>query len=241
MLTQTGDHSNTLFSERYQQTYHSSFGALTESMHVFIDGAGVTRRLRERKRTRVLEIGFGLGLNCLLCADNAAIHETHLDYVGVENDLISASQLRSLNYSRWLRHPSLVDELAGLVQRLKNKMQLSEQPNNTIQLSKHSSVTLHIGDATSNQVHQSLSCLPQFDVIFLDAFSPEANPECWTTDFFSQLCSLLSPDGTLATYCVKGAVRRNLQSAGFKVEKYPGPAGKREVLRANIDPKHVTW
>lgn len=274
MLTQTGDDSNTLFSERYQQTYHSTFGALTESMHVFIDGAGVASRLRERKRTRVLEIGFGLGLNCLLCADHAASHETHLDYVGVENDLISAAQLRSLNYAPCLRHPSLVDELAGLVQLLKSNEQLGEQapnaslarnaslagqhknrpartrhannanqpaalPDNTIQIGKHSTVTLLIGDATSHRIHRSLSRLPLYDVIFLDAFSPEANPECWTTDFFNQLYTLLTPDGTLATYCVKGVVRRNLQSAGFSVEKFPGPAGKREVLRARIDSKHV--
>jgi tRNA U34 5-methylaminomethyl-2-thiouridine-forming methyltransferase MnmC len=34
------------------------------------------------------------------------------------------------------------------------------------------------------------------------------------------------------TYCAKGVVRRMLQTSGFKVERLPGPPGKREILRA---------
>lgn len=39
--------------------------------------------------------------------------------------------------------------------------------------------------------------------------------------------------GVLTTYCAKGVIRRRLQSAGFEVERLPGPVnGKREILRA---------
>ena len=39
--------------------------------------------------------------------------------------------------------------------------------------------------------------------------------------------------GILTTYCAKGVVRRMLQTAGFTVERLPGPpGGKREILRA---------
>lgn len=37
------------------------------------------------------------------------------------------------------------------------------------------------------------------------------------------------PGGTFATYSAAGWVRRNLQAAGFMVEKRPGHAGKRDM------------
>ena len=42
----------------------------------------------------------------------------------------------------------------------------------------------------------------------------------------------MNPSGVLVTYCSKGDVRRAMQTAGFEVEKLPGPPGKREMLRA---------
>ena len=42
----------------------------------------------------------------------------------------------------------------------------------------------------------------------------------------------LNPGGILVTYCAKGEVRRNMEAAGFSVERIPGPPGKREMLRA---------
>jgi tRNA U34 5-methylaminomethyl-2-thiouridine-forming methyltransferase MnmC len=43
----------------------------------------------------------------------------------------------------------------------------------------------------------------------------------------------MNPGGVLTTYCAKGAVRRMLQSVGFRTERLPGPpGGKREILRA---------
>jgi len=42
----------------------------------------------------------------------------------------------------------------------------------------------------------------------------------------------MNKGGILTTYCAKGVVRRMLQSAGFNVERLPGPPGKREILRA---------
>lgn len=191
-------------------------------MHVFLNGAGVVDRLSRGMPTRVLEIGLGLGLNCLLTADFASKHQTTLDYTGIEHEPISASQLQALNYQALLFNPSLVDDLA----------QLLAEPGEPVKLGDYTNVTLIEQDATSNTLLTRLAAEPPFDVIFLDAFSPEHNPECWTQAFFTHLHELLASDGLLATYCVKGTVRRNLQAAGFTVHKYPGPPGKREVLRA---------
>ena len=58
-----------------------------------------------------------------------------------------------------------------------------------------------------------------YDIAYFDAFAPDKQEGVWTP--------------VLVTYCAKGSVRRDLQSAGFDVERLPGPpGGKREMLRA---------
>ena len=68
-LTTTKDGSPTLEVVEWGVAYHSIHGALTESEHVFID-RGLERWWTEnRGKTdciRVLEIGFGTGLNAAL-------------------------------------------------------------------------------------------------------------------------------------------------------------------------------
>ncbi|MCB1757929.1 MAG: hypothetical protein KDJ38_20590, partial [Gammaproteobacteria bacterium] len=71
-----------------------------------------------------------------------------------------------------------------------------------------------------------------FHAVYLDAFSPESNPELWRPAFLQTLFRSLLPGGRLVSYCVKGRVRRDLQMTGFDVFKTPGPPGKREVLIA---------
>ena len=72
-----------------------------------------------------------------------------------------------------------------------------------------------------------------FNTIYFDAFAPEKQPEMWSQELFNRLYVLLDKDGILTTYCAKGVVRRMLQTAGFIVERLPGPpGGKREILRA---------
>ena len=71
-----------------------------------------------------------------------------------------------------------------------------------------------------------------FDVVFFDAFSPDAQPELWTEEVFQCAYALMRVGGVMTTYCAKGDVRRAMLAAGFKVEKLQGPPGKRHILRA---------
>lgn len=238
VITKTGDDSYTLFSDQYEQTYHSSFGAVNESLHVFFRGSGIDARLRAGKASRVLEIGFGLGLNCLLCANCAETNKATLDYHGIEHQPISATTFTNLRYRELLDYPALADNLAPAFSSAESGISGAPSPHcieqSTIRadLGSHTQLTLYVADAASGPLADHLNKLQAFDAIFLDAFSPDHNPECWTLAFFEQLANLLTTDGRLATYCVKGSVRRNLESAGFELHKYPGPEGKREVLWA---------
>ncbi|MCV0424740.1 MAG: tRNA (5-methylaminomethyl-2-thiouridine)(34)-methyltransferase MnmD, partial [Roseibium sp.] len=80
--------------------------------------------------------------------------------------------------------------------------------------------------------------VPPIDAWYLDGFSPAKNPELWDLALLQKVAGLTSGDGTLATYTAAGWVRRNLQSAGFVVDKISGFAGKREMVvgQKKVDP-----
>ena len=89
----------------------------------------------------------------------------------------------------------------------------------------------NINDSVTNAESPALNL--SFNLIYFDAFAPEKQPEMWSQELFNRLYVLLDKDGILTTYCAKGVVRRMLQTAGFTVERLPGPpGGKREILRA---------
>jgi tRNA U34 5-methylaminomethyl-2-thiouridine-forming methyltransferase MnmC len=69
----------------------------------------------------------------------------------------------------------------------------------------------------------------QADAWFLDGFSPSRNPQMWSAELLAMVAAKTAPGGTFATYSAAGWVRRNLQAAGFDVEKRPGHAGKRDM------------
>ena len=74
----------------------------------------------------------------------------------------------------------------------------------------------------------------KFDLIYFDAFSPDAQPELWEDAVFENMAAHCNPKAVLTMYSAKGAVRRSLQRAGFRIERIPGPPGKREMLRATF-------
>ena len=58
----TVDGSHTLFVPAMNEHYHSVFGAIQESRHIFID-AGLKALPVDLTKAEILEIGFGTGLN----------------------------------------------------------------------------------------------------------------------------------------------------------------------------------
>lgn len=219
---ETEDGSNTLYSERFQQTYHSVHGASTETRHVFLQASGTARRLRNGIATSVLEIGFGLGLNFLLTADMAKSCRVPLWYTAFEFDLISADQFDQLTYSSQLQHPQLCTVARNCIS---STASVHRERLDQIQLE------LFRQDVSSARLPPD-----HFDVLYLDAFSPASNPECWTEAAFQNYYLTLKPGGVLSTYSAQGTARRRMLAAGFTVEKQPGPPGKREMLIAAKPP-----
>jgi len=219
----TADGSQTLYSERYAQTFHSDKGAITESNHVFLGLSGVAERLSQQQATSVLEVGFGTGLNFFLTADEALSHKTKLHYLALEQNLLSADIVKTLEYQQELKHKEL------LAAYLAFRNSLEAKPTGK-QVFSYEEVTLELflGEATVQTFPDGF-----FDAVYQDAFSPEANAELWSFSFLTKLFLALKPTGILTTYSVKGDIRRLLASIGFEVKKVKGPPnGKKEVLKA---------
>lgn len=212
VIETTEDGSVTLFVPELNEHYHSTKGARTESEHIFIR-MGLQSSIAIAPR--ILEIGLGTGLNAFLTFEEAEKNQRKVFYTGIELYPLNWEMVEPLGYH-------------GLSPLLK-VIHTSPWEVETV-LSPY--FTIHKIQADANQwlAAYSGSC---FDLVYFDAFAPEKQPEMWSQELFNRLYVLLNRGGILTTYCAKGMVRRMLQTAGFIVERLPGPpGGKREILRA---------
>lgn len=91
-LLVTADGSHTIAIPDMNVTYHSTHGAIQESMHVFIH-AGL--QAIQAPAIRIFEMGFGTGLNALLTLQYAT---TPVYYYAVEQFPLTAQEIEGLNY-----------------------------------------------------------------------------------------------------------------------------------------------
>ena len=221
----TADGSHTVAVPDMQVTYHSMYGAIQESMHVFIE-AGLKPLLLYRYDTiRIFEMGFGTGLNALLSLQHAMQHEQKIYYYAIELFPLKAQEYESLNYTTQLQQDALQSYFMQMHECAWEK-DIIIHPLFTLHKTNQSLLNLSTNQPPNKSTNQP------FNLIYFDAFAPNAQPELWTQEVFEKMFHLLADKGVLVTYCSKSDVHRAMMAAGFMVEKLPGPAGKREILRA---------
>lgn len=208
-IVSTRDGSDTLFSQAFGATYHSIFGAVGESKHVFIQN-GLDSRL-QLDHISILEFGFGTGLNAFLAYLFALKHDKTIHYTGIEAFPIDKKIAEKLDYPAYLAFP----EEREIFLRMHAEKDFISGP-------------FHFSKKTNFKDVKKAS---SFDCIFFDAFAPGAQPELWEQSVFEALFKMTTEGGCLVTYCAQGEVRRRLITAGYHVERLAGPPGKREMLR----------
>jgi tRNA U34 5-methylaminomethyl-2-thiouridine-forming methyltransferase MnmC len=210
----TEDGSQTIYLPEMDEHYHSVHGAIQESLHIYIE-QGLLQT--SNKEISVLEIGFGTGLNAFLTYGYAMERGLSLHYYSIEKYPLNETEFTQLNY------PDLVfPEYTPIF----NKIHQTEW-NKMIEISKDFKFEKIQADLISFQFNE----VPQFDLVYYDAFAPGKQPEMWTDQILHKVASTVKPEGILVTYCAKGTVRRALTDAGFTMERIPGPKGKKEILR----------
>jgi len=214
-IISTEDGSHTIAVPQLRAMYHSVHGAIQESKHVFIDaGLNFIRNNSCPQGLKIFEMGLGTGLNAFLTAIEAAKHKTTIQYTSIEPFPLSVEEVSLLNYPQYLQNQELFLKI--------HEVDSSEE----IMISQFFSLR------KENEDFVNYEPLEKVHLIYYDAFAPNSQPELWTNEIFEKLFNMLHPNGTLVTYCSKGAVRRAMAAAGFSVQKLQGPPGKREILRA---------
>lgn len=213
-IVTSNDGSHTLKNESTGEHYHSLFGAVTESSHVFVE-AGLQAIQLYDKPCRLLEIGMGTGLNLFLTAVFAQPHSIRIDYTGLEPYPVQPEILKQLNYGSWVNEGIWESFCRNYEAMLTGESW--EQDGLSAKMDLRS-----VHDFETSGV---------FDLIFYDAFSPKSQAEMWSDEVVDKLGSSLAPGGVLVTYCVQGRVRRRFMANGLMAERLPGPPGKRQMLR----------
>ena len=209
----TEDGSSSLRRKDLGEGYHSTFGAIAEGVHIFIN-AGL-RNIEKHSLINILEIGFGTGLNAILTLDYSNKENQNIYYETIEKYPLSKEIISQLNYGKVL---SLEEEFLKIHSVSWNE---NAEINNLF--------SIHKIDKPAENLNYKANF---FDIIYFDAFAPQFEENLWQQEMFAKLYSSLKEGGLLVTYCCKGDVKRALKASGFQIEKLPGPKGKREILRA---------
>lgn len=215
-------------SPRFDDIYRPAAGGLAQARHVFLGGCGLPGAWAGRRQWRILETGFGLGLN-FLAAWQAWRDDPQrpglLHFVSVEAFPVAAHDL--------LRSTQAHPELLPLAQQLAAQWdgllpgfhRLAFEGGRVL-------LTLCVGDVGAMLREQAFLA----DSMFLDGFDPRTNPAMWDLQVFKAVARLAHRGTGLATWSAAGEVRRGLAQCGFRIEKADGLPPKLHCVRGVFDP-----
>lgn len=209
IITEDGSHS--LFVKNMGETFHSKYGAIQESTHVYIKN-GI--ELINKETIHVLEYGFGTGLNALLTLEFALKNNKKVVYEGIEAYPLAANEFNILNYNDFVKTPVSLQKLHEI------PVDKNEMVTDDFSLLKHH---CKIEDFTTQKA---------FDIIYFDVFGYDYQSELWSEAILQKAYNFLNNGGVFVTYACKGIINRRLKEIGFKITKTAGPPGKREMIIA---------
>lgn len=218
-------------SARFQDVYRPAVGGLTQARDVFMRGCGLPQRWSDKSTFRILETGFGLGLNFLASwqawtADQRRCEQ--LEFCSIEAFPVDPGQIMR-NVAALGLQTDAAHELSAMAEQLAQQWGSVQPGWNTLGFADDR-VRLNVLVGDVNEM------LPQvvgpIDAIYLDGFAPSRNPEMWADKVMQALAGLSLPGTTLATYTVARTVRDGLAAAGFDAQRLLGTPPKRHRLQA---------
>lgn len=227
IIVETEDGSKTIHIEDLNETYHSIHGAVQEAFHVFINN-GLYFFYNIKKPIKILEIGLGTGLNSFISLLESEKNQLKINYVGVEKYPISAQEFENINYfdDVFKFYPEFENRRSEFYEYYQ-KMFTSEWENEEeispyFTLKKLEKDFFELRDYTVNE----------FDLVYFDAFGSQVQPDLWEEELLTIVANLTKDSSVITTYAAKGTFKRGMKANGFRIEKRPGPPGKREMMVA---------
>ncbi len=209
----TEDGSHTLFVPELKEHYHSVYGAIQESLHVYIKSC-YQHCLKDP--ISILEVGMGTALNAFLTYEESLKDENTIFYTAIEKYPIPAEIYSKLNY------PELINT---------NSRNVFQQ----IHEAEWNKKTIINYDFSILKIEADITTVfldSKYDIVYYDAFAPDKQHELWNSKIFKKIYEQMNKDGILITYSAKGIVKAALREAGFIVKRLKGPFGKRHIVRA---------
>lgn len=234
----------TPYSPRFDDVYHSTFGAFEQAEYVFLRGNDLPARWQNKRIFTVLETGFGMGVNFLAtwaAWRHSSARCERLHFVSVEKHPFSQDDLRAA-LDAVVAHaphasgtPDTPDtSIARLAQELVDAWPMLVPGMHRLEFEGgRVTLTLAFGDA--------LEALPKMwlraDAIYLDGFAPAKNPELWSPAIFKALARVAGEGATFATWSSAGEVKRALEHNGFEFRKTAGFGAKWTKLVGRFAPR----
>jgi tRNA 5-methylaminomethyl-2-thiouridine biosynthesis bifunctional protein len=222
---------NTPRSRQFDDIYYSSQGGPEESEYVYIRGNDLETRWRQYRRAKrpfvIAELGFGTGLNFLLCwqlLDQLATTGLSVHYLAFEKHPLTAADLRRIQ-SQW-------PQLKQFSSRLQGQVTDHTTGLHRFFFGANLTLDLYYGEALQGLAELFSEHTLGVDCWFMDGFSPAKNPALWDDAITDAMWRCSESGATASTYSVAGRVRRSLQNAGFTINTLPGFGSKREMLLA---------
>lgn len=198
-MVRSEDGSFTAYSALFDEHYHSTRdGALSESLQKHVIPA--LSLCSHKEELTILDICFGLGFNTLATLYFFKKHGINkkLRIFSPEFDGALVGSLQNFSY------PEEFTPFLPVIDAVSRNGRYEDE--NIL-------IDVHIGDARK-YLH---TCTEQFDIVYHDAFSLDANPLLWTKEYFADIAGLIKEDGILTTYSIALKTRLALHENGLKV------------------------
>ncbi len=229
-LEATQDGSFTLFSNQFQEIYHSKYGAVQESKHVFIQEGLAKASKFFTKKINLLEVGWGTGLNLLLTYQYLIQNpDIHVHFTALEPIVVPIELIEKLPYCTQI---GMKKDIFLNFHHLEWNKKYDILPNLSIEkinanLDDFYADFCNFNHNTNNDDKSNL-----YDLIYFDPFAYNKHPEMWEMDSLQKIAHIANEYCFFVTYSAKGQLKRDLQTLGFTVENPKGALNKREMTRA---------
>lgn len=211
------------YSVEFGDHFYCRTDGRLECGHVFLAGNRLPARWNAGGAFTIGELGFGTGLN--FC-------ETWRQWKQAQ---VAGGRLHFVSFERFPMRGGEIDRALSHWPEIEAERQALVAHWPDVQAGR---IDIDFNDVRLTVVcGAALDRLPAsrkvFDAWYLDGFAPSRNPDMWSQQLMQAVFDRTARGGTFATYAAAGFVRRNLAAAGFHVERLPGFAGKREMLRGD--------
>ena len=210
----TDDGSTTYYSEAYDEAFHSTSGAVEETLYNYIEGC----QIKSRPVQYIFEVGLGLGLG---------IELTYQELAPIRPFKMISSEIDRALVQRLKQSSPLLGDLEFST--------LGDLEVATLKNEKMDLLIL-IGDLNQTLPKAiSKGLVKNVQAIYQDPFSPKKNPDLWDVKWFSLLKEISSEDVMMATYSASVSIRKAMLKAGWSIRNRTGFAHKKSSTIACLN------